>query len=375
MTLTEPLVRPAENKAEDPIRVMIVDDSAVIRGVITRILEEHPQIKAVASVANAAQAISLLPRVKPDIMILDIEMPVLDGLSALPQIRRIAPDVKVIMASTLTTRGGEISLEALRLGAIDFVPKPSVGSIFTAADFKREIIQKVTTLGRVRMRPPGQTPAAVATAPSIPGTTHPIKLRPGSRIRPAIIGIGSSTGGPQALMAVLTTLPQKLQLPIVVVQHMPPTFTRLLADQIGRATRRPTSEGQDGTALAAGHIYIAPGGFHMCIERTHGEGVIRINSAPPENFCRPAVDPMFRSLATGYGGATLALILTGMGADGARGAEAIAAAGGTILAQDEATSVVWGMPGAAAAAGVCSALIPLPDIGRRLGEIAQGDAP
>lgn len=376
MTVTEPLARPADGKAENPIHVMIVDDSAVIRGVITRILEGHPQVKVVASVANAAQAISLLPRVKPDIMILDIEMPVLDGLSALPQIRRIAPDVKVIMASTLTTRGGEISLEALRLGAIDFVPKPSVGSIFTAEDFKREIIQKVTTLGRVRMRREGQAPSpALTAAPSASSANHPIKLRPGSRTRPTIIGIGSSTGGPQALMAVLTTLPAKMQLPVVVVQHMPPTFTRLLADQIGRATHRPTSEGQDGTVLAAGNIYIAPGGFHMCIERTHGEGVIRINSAPPENFCRPAVDPLFRSLASGYAGATLALILTGMGADGTRGAEAIAAAGGTILAQDEATSVVWGMPGAAAAAGVCSALIPLPDIGRRLGEIAQGDAP
>lgn len=375
MTVTEPLARPTDGKVENPIRVMIVDDSAVIRGVITRILEEHPQIKAVASVANAAQAISLLPRVKPDIMILDIEMPVLDGLSALPQIRRIAPDVKVIMASTLTTRGGEISLEALRLGAIDFVPKPSVGSIFTAEDFKREIIQKVTTLGRVRIRGEGHAPGTATSAPSAGGANHPIKLHPASRTRPTIIGIGSSTGGPQALMAVLTTLPAKLQLPVVVVQHMPPTFTRLLADQIGRATHRPTSEGQDGMALVAGHIYIAPGGFHMCVERTHGDGVIRINSGPPENFCRPAVDPLFRSLASGYGGATLALILTGMGADGTRGAEAIAAAGGTVLAQDEATSVVWGMPGAAAAAGVCSALIPLPEIGRRLGEIAQGDAP
>ena len=368
-----------------PVRVMIVDDSAVIRGVETRILEAHPDIKVVASVANAQLALNQLTRTPVDVMILDIEMPVLDGLSALPQIRRIAPQTKVIMASTLTTRGGEISLEALRLGAIDFVPKPTVGSIFTAEDFKRELINKVTALARVRLPGASAPPTVIARGPHAPAPTlgsgpAPSPASPAPQLRmasaapPAIIGIGSSTGGPQALQMTLTTLPATMQLPIVIVQHMPPTFTRLLADQIARATGRPTCEGEDGMPVVPGRIYVAPGGMHMCVERHEGRGVIDINSNPPENFCRPAVDPLFRSLAASYGPSALVLILTGMGSDGARGAEAVAHAGGTVLAQDEATSVVWGMPGAAAAKGAVSALIPLSDIGHRLGDYAAGKA-
>lgn len=356
---------------------MIVDDSAVIRGVETRTLEAEPDIKVVASVSNAALALSMLARTPVDVMILDIEMPVLDGLSALPKIRALAPQVKVIMASTLTTRGGEISLEALRLGAIDFVPKPTTGSIFTADDFKRELVRKVTALGRVELgrkhaAPSGATAATTAAPHASTAPSVPVKLRPASQTRPTVIGIGSSTGGPQALMATLSALPAAMQLPIVIVQHMPPTFTRLLADQLHRTTGRPACEGEEGMALEPGHIYVAPGGVHMCIERGATGGIIHINNGPPENFCRPAVDPLFRSLATAYGPSALVLILTGMGSDGARGAEAVAAAGGTILAQDEATSVVWGMPGAAAATGVVSALIPLAEIGARLGDYAAG---
>ncbi|HEX3971248.1 MAG TPA: chemotaxis response regulator protein-glutamate methylesterase [Stellaceae bacterium] len=363
----------------NPVRVMIVDDSAVIRGVETRILEAEPDVKVVASVSNAQLALNQLARTQVDVMILDIEMPVLDGLSALPQIRRISPQTKVIMASTLTTRGGEISLEALRLGAIDFVPKPTVGSIFSAEDFKRELVNKVTALGRVRLPGAPATPQAHGSTPRAPLPTLPAisgpapKLRPAPGTIPTIIGIGSSTGGPQALQTTLTALPAAMQLPIVIVQHMPPTFTRLLADQIARATGRPTCEGQDGMAIAPGRIYVAPGGMHMCIERHEGRGIIRLNNNPPENFCRPAVDPLFRSLAA-YGPSALVLVLTGMGSDGARGAEAVAQAGGTVLAQDEATSVVWGMPGAAAATGVVSALIPLGEIGHRLGDYAAGKA-
>lgn len=355
---------------------MIVDDSAVIRSVETQTLEAEPDIKVVASVSNAALALSMLPRTPVDVMILDIEMPVLDGLSALPKIRALAPQVKVIMASTLTKRGGEISLEALRLGAIDFVPKPTTGSIFTADDFKRELVRKVTALGRVELGRKHAAPGTAVTATSATtvsaSASTAVKLRPASLARPTVIGIGSSTGGPQALMATLSALPSAMQLPIVIVQHMPPTFTKLLADQLKRATGRPACEGEEGMALEPGHIYVAPGGAHMGIERGPAGGIIRINNGPPENFCRPAVDPLFRSLAAAYGSSALVLVLTGMGSDGARGAEAVAAAGGTVLAQDEATSVVWGMPGAAAATGVVSALIPLTDIGAKLGDYAAG---
>jgi two-component system, chemotaxis family, protein-glutamate methylesterase/glutaminase len=381
VTLPTRAIAEAAPGTPTPIRVMIVDDSAVIRGVETRILEAEPDIKVVASVSNAQLALNQLARTPVDVMILDIEMPVLDGLSALPKIRQIAPQTKVIMASTLTTRGGEISLEALRLGAIDFVPKPTVGSIFSADDFKRELVNKVTALGRVRL--PGapaapHAPSSNGARPALP-TLPPIaspapKLRPAPGVIPTIIGIGSSTGGPQALQTTLTALPASMQLPIVIVQHMPPTFTRLLADQIARATGRPTCEGENGMPIAPGRIYVAPGGMHMCVQRQDGYGVLRLNSNPPENFCRPAVDPLFRSLATAYGASALVLVLTGMGSDGARGAEVVAQAGGTVLAQDEATSVVWGMPGAAAATGMVSALIPLGEIGHRLGEYAAGRA-
>lgn len=361
--------------ATRPIRVMVIDDSAVVRGATTRILEGRSEIKVVASAATAASALATLARVEVDIVLLDIEMPGLDGLSALPHILKVAPNAKVIMSSTLTQRGAETSLDALRLGAIDFVPKPTVGSLFTADDFKRELVRKVIALGSAReaqVAAAGGTGASVMPSQPPAGTRH--RLRSISNVRPAVIGIGSSTGGPEALKHVLATLSPAMRLPIVIAQHMPPTFTRLLADQLGRAAGRRACEGIDGARIAGGHIYVAPGGFHMVVERIDGEAVIRITSDPPENYCRPAVDPLFRSLAVAYGAATLAIVLTGMGADGARGAAAIAAAGGTVLAQDEPTSVVWGMPSAALQTGACAAIVPLDEVGQRVAALAADKA-
>ena len=352
---------------DQPVRVMVVDDSAVIRGAITRILEKDSEIKVVASAGNGAAALAALPRLKPDIIILDIEMPVLDGLTALPQILRAAPEARVIMASTLTQRGAEISLKALSLGAIDVLPKPMAGAIFGADDFARDLVQKVLALGRTRpsARSALGPPQAQAAAEGR------VRLRAAGHEAASIVGIGASTGGPQALQAVLSGLPAAFQLPIVVVQHMPPTFTRLLAGELARVGRRPACEGQDEMPVERGHVYVAPGGNHMTVERRKDGTVLRLNRDPPENYCRPAVDPLFRSLAGAYGGGTLAVVLTGMGSDGARGATTIAAAGGTVLAQDEASSVVWGMPGAVAALGLCSALVPLSDMARRIGELAR----
>jgi two-component system, chemotaxis family, protein-glutamate methylesterase/glutaminase len=363
-----------------PIRVMVVDDSVVIRGILTRMLEEDPAIKVVAVAANGRSALDTLRHTETDVVVLDIEMPVMDGLAALPQILALVPGIKVIMASALTHRGAEVSLAALRLGAADYIPKPSGSGLLNTAEFKREIVAKVRALGAARARLQKDHSARVMGAPagniarSADAVVHgtPIQLRPASMKRPAIIGIGTSTGGPQALMAVLPALPASLLLPIVIVQHMPPIFTRLLAEQLASATRRPTMEGADGMPVRAGHIYIAPGGFHMSVVAGKPDTLIRITDSPPENFCRPAVDVLLRSLAIVYGAATLAVILTGMGRDGALGGGAVATAGGTVLAQDEATSVVWGMPGAAAAAGLCSELLALPAIGRRIAQYAAG---
>jgi two-component system chemotaxis response regulator CheB len=365
----------AHGAAARPIHVMVVDDSAVIRGLLTRTLEEDPEIAVIASVGNGEAAISALQRSVVDVIVLDIEMPVMDGLTALPKLMAIAPGVKVIVASTLTKRNAQISLKALSSGAADYIAKPSsAGEMNAAGDFRRDLVAKVKTLGAVRhagtagkrMVSAGER-AATRLAPRPQG---PIVLRAPSTTLPDVLAIGSSTGGPQALFALFRALPQTLKQPIFITQHMPATFTTILAEHLTRASGRTAQEGVDGEPVVRGRIYVAPGDFHMKVEAKGTERVIRLTKEPPENFCRPAVDPMFRSLAQIYGPAVLSVVLTGMGSDGAKGGQAIVAAGGTVIAQDEATSVVWGMPGAAAAAGICAAVLPLADIGPQIMRLA-----
>jgi two-component system, chemotaxis family, protein-glutamate methylesterase/glutaminase len=379
-----------------PVRVMVVDDSAVIRGLITRALEADTGIQVVATVGNGQLAVGQLGRSDVDVIVLDIEMPVMDGLTAIPKLLEVAPDVKIIMASTLTQRNAQSSIEAMNKGASDYIPKPSsTGEIHGSADFKRELIDKVKALGRARRdkrdrnraagqpetrpQPTATTRAATAagaaagaagqaTRSSLLSPQTPITLRAPGRTPPQIVAIGSSTGGPQALFAVLGALPAAMKLPIVITQHMPATFTTILAEHIQRTAKRPCAEGVDGQALEAGRIYLAPGDNHMKIESQGAQKIVRITKEPPENFCRPAVDPMFRSVAAVYGAAVLGVVLTGMGSDGAKGGKVVVDAGGTVIAQDEATSVVWGMPGAAAMSGVCSAVLPIDKIA---GEIAK----
>jgi two-component system chemotaxis response regulator CheB len=367
-----------------PVRVMVVDDSAVIRGLITRALETDPGVQVVATVGNGQLAISQLARTDVDVIVLDIEMPVMDGITALPELLKTSPDVKIVMASTLTQRNAQISIEAMQKGASDYIPKPSsTGEIHGSADFKRDLLEKVKALGRARRdrrdrnkaagipdakgAPPPRA-AASSPRPSLLSPSSPVQLRPFGRTMPQIVGIGSSTGGPQALFAVLGALSPAMRLPIVITQHMPATFTTILAEHIGRVSKRPTAEGKDGEAVEQGKIYLAPGDNHMVVETDGARKVIRLNKNPPENFCRPAVDPMFRSLAAAYGASVLGVVLTGMGADGAKGGKALVEAGGSVIAQDEASSVVWGMPGATAQAGVCSAVLPIDKIA---GEIAR----
>jgi two-component system chemotaxis response regulator CheB len=370
MILPRADVPPAPSGA-GPIRVLVVDDSAVIRGLITRLLEADPELAVVGSVGNGQMAVGTCQRQAVDVVVLDIEMPVMDGLTALPQILAVAPDVKVIMASTLTQRNAQISLKALQAGAADYVAKPSSsGEIQNAHEFRRELVEKVKALGaagRKRRAERGEPstrdlpfrPPANALKPLVKGD---IKLRPAAQRPPEIIAIGSSTGGPQALLAVLTKFPNSIRLPILITQHMPATFTSILAEHLARASGWPCAEAVDGEPVRANRIYVAPGDFHMKVAVEHGAKVIRLTKEPPENFCRPAVDPMFRSVSQAYGAGVLGVVLTGMGSDGAKGARAVVEAGGSVIAQDEATSVVWGMPGAAASAGVCSAVLPLPEI-------------
>jgi two-component system chemotaxis response regulator CheB len=366
----------------DPIRVMVVDDAVVVRGLVSRWIDAEPGMTVVASLRTGRDAVREVTRVNPDVVLLDIDMPDLDGLSALPQLLEKKRDLVVIMASTLSRRNAEVSLKALALGAADYIPKPATNrEVTTSVSFRAELIEKIRQLGRRRRRVPGETrksapPEAPAWPRAAPADSRgaDIKLRPFSLIMPRVLLIGASTGGPQALTGLLGELGSVFErVPVLITQHMPPTFTTILAEHLARSSGCPAREASDGEPLAPGNIYLAPGGRHMLVGRRGGQAVIALNDGPPVNFCKPAVDPLFSSAAQAFGSATLAVVLTGMGSDGARGAQAIAAAGGSVIAQDEATSVVWGMPGSAAQAGVCSAVLPLPEIASKLGVLIVGE--
>ncbi|MDA8230861.1 MAG: chemotaxis response regulator protein-glutamate methylesterase [Magnetospirillum sp.] len=351
---------------------MLVDDSAVVRGLVTRILEEDPAIAVAASVGNGQMAVSALERNDIDVVLLDIEMPIMDGMTALPKLLQIDPGVRVIMQSTLTLKGADVSMRALQMGASDYIPKPtSTRDLAGGMDFKTELLGKVKALGMARHRNPRRPvrPGAPAQPlrpimPPRPAVVSPPPVVRNQAIEPPdVIAIGSSTGGPQALFAVLGTMRAgTVRQPILITQHMPSTFTTILAEHISRVSGWEAREAQDGEVIRGGRVYIAPGDFHMVVETKGADKVLRLNKNPPENFCRPAVDPMLRSVAAAYGRRVLACILTGMGSDGLKGGQAVIAAGGAMIAQDEATSVVWGMPGAVATAGICSAILPLPEI-------------
>jgi two-component system chemotaxis response regulator CheB len=352
---------------------MVVDDSAVVRGYIVRLLEQEPGIEVVATCANGQLAVQQAARTPLDIIILDVEMPVMDGLTAVPKLLAACPGVKIIMASTLTQRNASVSIEALAKGATDYIPKPSTAGISTNGDFKRELIDKVMGLGRRATR--GAVPAvAPVAAPKAAAKAAPmVRLRQASvSAKPQALVIGSSTGGPQALITLLGKLPPAINVPVLIAQHMPATFTAILAQHIARASDRPCAEAASGVELRPGSIYLAPGDYHFEIAREGTAAVARLNQAPPENFCRPSVNPLFRSAARFWGSDVCAVMLTGMGSDGLDGTRTLAAAGAPAVAQDEASSVVWGMPGAIATAGLCTAVLPLNEIAGHLATIFAG---
>ena len=365
----------------EPLRVMVVDDSVVIRGLISRWIEAEPDMTVAASLRTGLDAVNQVERINPDVAVLDIEMPELDGIEALPQLLAKKRNLIVIMASTLTRRNAEISFKALSLGAADYIPKPESTRESSAADvFKHDLLQKIRHLGlKVRRLKSAAAPSLVP-APVTPKPLAPVAAqaqlvkRPFSPIMPRVLLIGSSTGGPQALMTVVAEIGAVIdRVPVLITQHMPPTFTTILAEHLARASKRPAREGVDGEIVKPGQIYLAPGGKHMRVVK-HGTNVtIALDDGPPVNFCKPAVDPLFNSAIDVWQGAILAVVLTGMGSDGMRGGKDIVAAGGNVIAQDEATSVVWGMPGAAANAGICSAILPINQIAPKLVRIFSGD--
>ena len=364
------------------IRVMLVDDAVVVRGLFARWVEAEPDLEVVATLRTGRDAVNQLERVDPDVVVLDVDMPELDGIAALPLLLEKKRDLVVIMASTLTRRNAEISLRALSLGAADYIPKPgSNREVSASTAFRRDLIEKIRQLGlrakRLRHGIKARVSRPAKSAPSIVPATEeiaPLQLRQMPLTPPRVLVIGASTGGPQALNRLVVQIDTVIQrAPVLITQHMPPTFTAVLAEHLARVSKFPVREATDGEEVNAGAIYLAPGGKHMKVERRDGTAVIAIDDGPMVNFCKPAVDPLFASAAQVWGNKVLALVLTGMGSDGLAGAKEIVAAGGYVIAQDEETSVVWGMPGQVTNAGLCSAVLPLPEIGGRITRLFTGE--
>jgi len=349
-----------------PIRVLIVDDSAVVRRQLGEVLGSDPGIAVAGSAPNGSLALERIPELKPDLITLDVEMPGMSGIETLVEIRKLYPRLPVIMFSSLTGPGAAATVEALARGASDYAAKPTASGPEPASEqIRRELIPKIKALCALRSSPQVTVPAPIlgVPAPCIPSPAP----------RPAridVLAIGTSTGGPNALADLMPQFPPDFPVPIVIVQHMPPMFTNLLSDRLGTLTDLRVEEGKDGRKLEGGQIWVAPGDYHMTVSRKGKDYVLGLNQDAPENSCRPAVDVLFRSLAQAYGAHVLAVVLTGMGADGTRGSAQIRNAGGTVIAQDEASSVVWGMPGSVVAADLADRICPLsgivPEILRRV---------
>jgi len=351
------------------IRVLVVDDSVVIRRLVTHALSEDPALEVVGVAANGAIALERVAQLNPDVITLDIEMPEMDGLALLRRIGKRDVRPRVVMFSTLTDRGAALTLESLALGADDYVTKAAnVGSLDRSlASLRQELVPKIKQFFLLPGEVAAAKPPAAAPKPSGP---MPVPIRSARQAK--VVAIGVSTGGPTALAAIVPQFPPDFPLPILIVQHMPPLFTRFLAERLQSGTELRVAEAADGAPVAAGTVLIAPGDYHMRVRNQDGESVVRLDQSPPENSCRPSVDVLFRSVAEVYGGAAISAVLTGMGQDGLRGAAMLKANGAYVIAQDEATSVVWGMPGAVAGAGLANCVLPLdavvPEVLRQIGE-------
>jgi two-component system, chemotaxis family, protein-glutamate methylesterase/glutaminase len=353
------LLQPGER-----VRVMVVDDSVVIRRLVTQALEQDPMLEVVGTASNGAIGLQRIPQLNPDVITLDIEMPDMDGLEMLRRVRCEYPKLRIIMFSTLTERGGAKTLEALTLGADDYVAKASnEGSLDRSMiRLREEMIPKIKQFFRQSMEDRVAARSETLCLPAAPSNWRNTFASQRETMRPQVVVIGVSTGGPTALGEILPRLPANFELPILIVQHMPPLFTRLLAERLNSTCQLPVCEAYHGCAVDPGRILIAPGDFHMKLAKDGAAVSVCLDQSPRQNSCRPAVDALFVSTGEVYGGAVLAVILTGMGQDGLRGVEILKARGASVIAQDQASSVVWGMPGAVANAGLADSILPLNEV-------------
>lgn len=377
------LLQPGER-----IGVLVVDDSAVTRNLVTRALEQTPSVYVAGSAPNGLIALQRLAELRPDVMILDVEMPEMGGLETLRRAKKLHPQLRVVMFSAYTERGGETTLEALGLGADDYITKAASGALDQSSQqlpadwLQGQLVPRVLQFFEL---PGGLPSAAVGGSPSAaagvsssaavkaaPKLASKVASGPAQQphftsyksipLRPKVVVIGVSTGGPNALTAILPLFPADFPIPILLVQHMSALFTRLLAERLDSQCRLRVVEAVHGQTVKAGTIHIAPGDFHMVVAEADGEVRICLNQSPPQNSCRPSVDALFASVADVYGGAVLALVLTGMGCDGLRGTRMLKNLGATVLAQDQATSIVWGMPGVVVNAGLADQVLALHEV-------------
>ncbi|SPE19775.1 fused chemotaxis regulator; protein-glutamate methylesterase in two-component regulatory system with CheA [Candidatus Sulfotelmatomonas gaucii] len=356
-------------------RILIVDDSAVMRSLLRSVIATDPAFEMAGTAADGASALNALALNSPDLVLLDVEMPVMDGLVTLRQLRERGHKIPVIMCSSLTQRGAKVTIEALAVGASDYVAKPSgqPGREAAVRALAQELIPKIHALTRAS-QPCAIDPLAPRLAPA--GLAASV-AGPVSSALPRVVAIGVSTGGPAVLDVLLPTLPADFPLPIVIVQHMPEVFTRLFAERLSRRCGLRVCEGSESEPVMPGAVYIARGNWHMQViasTRTGKPATIHLNQDPPENHCRPAVDVLFRSVARVYGSGVVALVLTGMGSDGLAGCRLIRSQGGMVLAQDEATSIVWGMPGSVVQAGLAHKVLPLHSMAAEIVRIAGRSA-
>ncbi len=360
------------------IRVLVVEDSIVMRRAITTVLGKDSGLEVVGAAVNGRVGLELFAQLKPDLLTLDIEMPELDGLAVLREIRKVDRHLPVVMFSSLTQRGARATILALTLGATDYVGKPTNVSSLEEAwrCLEAELLPKVRLHGeRALQRTAGTSPTSLpgvpASTPARPSPAVSGGPRPLTRPPVKVVCIGVSTGGPNALAQILGAMTEPPPVPILIVQHMPAAFTRLLAERLSAVAPFDVTEAEPGQLITAGRAYVAAGGRHLIVRPDHGGVCLQLNDEPPENSCRPAVDVLLRSAAAVYGNGVLALILTGMGKDGLRGCEAVRAQGGAVFAQDEASSVVWGMPGAVVAANLADAVWPLDQVAVELARITR----
>lgn len=339
-----------------PVRVLVVDDSVVSRMIVAEAVSSDPQLELAGTAVDGRAALERIAELRPDVVVLDVEMPVMDGLEALKALRARDRRLPVVMLSSLTSKGASTTVDALTYGASDYVTKPSTGSrAESVAALQRDLLPKLKALT-------GRQPATTARAAPLP------RVRSGP-VEAVVVGI--STGGPNALAAVLPELPHDLAVPVLVVQHMPPMFTKMLAQRLDALTALPVREAAGGESLSGGGVWIAPGGQHLAVERGDGGPRLALLDTPPENSCRPAVDVLFRSAAEVYGARLLAVVMTGMGQDGYAGSRVVREAAGRVVAQDEESSVVWGMPRYVAEAGLADSVLPLDRIAGEISRLVQ----